>query len=59
MSDDYIEEIQRIYNENFDKYNSFIIHAQPKKLDFYTGEKFNMGFSYSDNMKSVVLSISA
>ena len=34
VSPKYIEEIQRIYNQNKDEYNDFIIHAQPIKLDW-------------------------
>ena len=34
ISSDYIEKIQNIYYENKDKYKSFVIHAQPQKMEW-------------------------
>jgi len=34
VSPDYIEKIQKIYNENIEKYKNFVIHAQPEMMDW-------------------------
>lgn len=52
IADDYVEKIQQIYDENIEKYSSFIIHAQPQKKDFVTGKITKMA-EYHDRRISM------
>lgn len=57
MSDNYIEKIQEKYLENINNNESFIIDTQPLKLDYNTGEVYQLGFIYNKNMCSMFLSL--
>jgi hypothetical protein len=56
MDPKYIQKIQEIYNENIEKYDEFLIHAQPTKLDFNTGEEYTTK-TYPDNCTSMFLTL--
>lgn len=48
----YIEEIQKIYRENKDKYSSFVIHAQPVRMD-WPSRKLSEVAPYHDKRTSM------
>ena len=52
----YIDEIQKKYIENIDNYDTFIIHSQPTKLIYNTGEVRKIS-TYTDNRTSMHLSL--
>lgn len=56
MSPKYVEAIQRIYRENIDKYDKFLIQSQPRKLDYHTGRETPMG-RYHHMKTSMFLSL--
>ena len=56
MSPDYVEEIQNAYKQNIKKYNTFLIQAQPVKLDYHTDKESAMA-KYTDTRNSMFLSI--
>ena len=56
MFPEYIDEIQRIYLENIDKYDTFIIHSQPTQLIYNTGEIRKIS-PYKDDRTSMHLSL--
>jgi hypothetical protein len=47
MESNYIETIHKLYNENKDKYNDFILNFHPTKLVVNTGKEFTHGRDYS------------
>jgi hypothetical protein len=56
MGPTYIEKIQSVYKENVDRYDEFMIHAQPSKYDFETGKEYS-GITYTDKSTSMFLSL--
>jgi len=56
MSDTYIDKIQQLYVENIDILKSFLIQAQPVRVDYKSKEEFKMG-NYTDKKNSMFLSI--
>lgn len=40
MSSEYICRLQDVYNENIEKYDEFLIQAQPNKFDFITKKEY-------------------
>lgn len=56
MAPNYVQKLQEIYVENINKYNEFLIHAQPTKVDFKTDEEY-MGRIYSDQSTSMFLTL--
>jgi len=56
MSNNYVEKIQSLYNENIDKYNQFIIHAQPLVRNFVSGEESHLP-PYGPKRNSMFLSL--
>lgn len=47
MSEDYIEFIQKNYNDNKNKYESFILNFHPTKFDFETNKEYSHARDYS------------
>ena len=47
MSPDYIEYIHKLYNDNKNKYDDFILNFHPTKLMVKTGEEYTHGRDYS------------
>jgi len=47
MAPKYIDEIQRVYKENINRKDKFLIQAQPIKLMYKTGEEIVMGRYHS------------
>lgn len=47
MNPNYIEYIHRLYNENKDKYDDFILNFHPTKLVIDTGKEYTHGRDYS------------
>lgn len=56
MAPNYVQKLQEMYKEHIDAHNEFLIHAQPTKLDFNTGEEY-MGRIYSDKSTSMFLTL--
>lgn len=56
MSDDYIERIQQVYIENIKKFDTFLIQAQPVKMDYSTNIMYRMS-PYSNTRTSMFLSL--
>lgn len=56
MSNDYVDKIQQCYNENINKYDRFLIQAQPIKMTFSTKQEYIMS-KYTDTRNSMFLSI--
>jgi hypothetical protein len=57
MCNKYVDNIQKIYVDNINKYNSFVIHVQPYKYDFLKNEKYRMSLRYGDNQTSMFASL--
>ncbi len=47
MNSNYIEYIHKLYNENKDKYDDFILNFHPTKLIVETGKEYTHGRDYS------------
>jgi hypothetical protein len=47
MLPNYIEQIHKLYEENKDKYDDFILNFHPTKLDFVSGKEYTHGRDYS------------
>ena len=56
MSSEYIEMIQAIYDEHIDRWDKFLIQAQPRKVDMRTEEETRMN-KYHDKRTSMFLSL--
>jgi hypothetical protein len=56
MSANYIEILQKLYNENKDKFECTLIHCQPTQLIYQTGEIKMLG-KYHDKRTSMHLTI--
>ena len=54
--DNYVEEIQRIYNKNKDKHSKFLIQSQPIKYMHHENKEAPLGL-YTDKRTSMFLSI--
>ena len=52
----YIDSIQKIYNENVDKFTTFLIQSQPTQLIYHTGVINKIG-AYHDKRTSMHLSL--
>lgn len=57
MCETYVDQIQKIFFKNADKYNSFVIHGQPYKYDITEDKKYKMTYRYDDNNTSMFVSI--
>ena len=57
MCNKYVEDIQKIYVDNINKYNSFVIHVQPYKYNFLKNKKYRMSLRYEDNKTSMFASL--
>lgn len=47
MKDNYIETIQKVYKENINTSDKFLIHSKVEKLDFKSGNLYRHGNDYS------------
>ena len=56
MESDYIETIQRLYETHKNKYEKFIIHAQPIKIDLNTNKKYYIR-EFHETYNSMFLSL--
>ncbi len=56
MAPTYVEKIQQVYAENIDKYDEFIIHAQPCKYDIETGQDHKCSL-YTNTRTSMFVSL--
>lgn len=56
MSDNYVDTIHNIYNENINKYDSFLIQFQPLKYMYNSNEEFKMS-KYHDKRNSMFLTL--
>lgn len=56
MSEDYIKDIQNLSQQHILKLDTFIIHSQPKSLDYYTGVEREVSL-YSNKRCSMHLSL--
>lgn len=56
MADTYIEKIQELYNENINEYDSFLIQAQPLKVNYHTKEEVHIE-AYTSTRNSMFLSL--
>ena len=52
VNPDYIQKIQKIYNDNISKYKSFVIHAQPEMMDWPSKKITKVG-AYHDTRISM------
>lgn len=57
MSYEYIETIQKKYNELIGNYDKFVIHSQIYKLDSKNGNLYKMSWEYTDKLNSMFLSL--
>jgi len=57
MSYEYIETIQKKYNELIGNYDKFVIHSQIYKLDSKNGDLYKMSWEYTDKLNSMFLSL--
>jgi glycosyltransferase involved in cell wall biosynthesis len=56
MTFDYIDTIQILYSTNIEKFENFIIHAQPIKIDVSTNKKYFIK-EFNDTYNSMFLSL--
>ena len=56
MSDDYVDKIQMEYEKNKNKYDKFLVHFQPLKMNYHTGE-LNAIPIYTEKRTSMFLSL--
>ena len=56
MREDYIEKIQECYRENKDKYNNFVIHVQPVKVEYPSMKEMQIP-SYHEKRTSMFLTL--
>lgn len=56
MDADYIETIQNIFESNKNKFEKFIIHAQPIKIDITTNKRYHIK-EFNDSYNSMFLSL--
>jgi hypothetical protein len=57
MCETYVDQIQKIFFENKDKYNTFVIHGQPYKYDIIEDKKYKMTYRYDPNNTSMFVSV--
>jgi glycosyltransferase involved in cell wall biosynthesis len=57
ISCEYIDLLQKIYNYNILKYDSFLIQTQPFKLLLESGEYYRMGLRYTNTITSMFLTL--
>jgi hypothetical protein len=56
MRDDYIEKIQKCYKENKDKYDNFVIHVQPVKVEYPSMKEMSVP-AYHEKRTSMFLTL--
>jgi hypothetical protein len=57
MCETYVDQIQKIFFKNVDKYKSFVIHTQPYKYDITEDKKYKMTYRYDSNNTSMFVSV--
>ena len=57
MCETYVDQIQKIFFNNVDKYKTFVIHGQPYKYDIIEDKKYKMTYRYDNNNTSMFVSV--
>lgn len=57
MCETYVDQIQKIFFKNVDKYKSFVIHTQPYKYNITEDKKYKMTYRYDSNNTSMFVSV--